>query len=196
MKPLTQAYYHQGLFIGLVEGEWPEEPDEVDGAGDFEPQWDRYESSLTSAIERAVPFEDQVFMDSIVLKELYGESWTLYLKTKRDDQFKEGLYTIPEIQVEIKCKVWCGGAGCIPNRDRCTIPSPLAKQVLRISESPKQETQEEREAKEDKLWFEFLYDVGSQRHLLNGETEPEQWELMRKCLEGKYNITITRKLNT
>lgn len=52
---------------------------------------------------------------------------------------------------------------------------------------------EEKEAIEDKLWFEFLYDVGSNRHLLNGETEPERWEEMRKTLEEKWNITITKK---
>jgi hypothetical protein len=54
-------------------------------------------------------------------------------------------------------------------------------------------TKEEKEALEDKLWFEFLYDVGSWRHLLNGETEPERWEEMRARLTEKWDITIQRK---
>jgi hypothetical protein len=54
------------------------------------------------------------------------------------------------------------------------------------------EDQEEQAAKLDRLWYEFLYDVGSNRHLLAGETEPEHWEIMRKKIEEKWTVTITR----
>lgn len=60
-----------------------------------------------------------------------------------------------------------------------------------ISSEP---TQEELTAKNDDLWYQFLYDVGSNMHLLRGETGPDHPEEMRKLIESKYEITIKRKI--
>jgi hypothetical protein len=91
----------------------------VDGYDDNCPH--RYQKALSSAIAQAVEFEDQAAIRMHV-----------YLNVSKLNRWSEGIYTIPPTDVKIICKRWCGGAGCVPDRNRCEIPAELALKVARL----------------------------------------------------------------
>lgn len=72
----------------------------------------------------------------------------------------------------------------------------MESKVGKVEDKPDYERLEEKyrkEAEEDNLWYESLYDIGGHRHLLNGESGPDNWEKMRKLIEEKWDVTIQKK---
>jgi hypothetical protein len=154
-KKITQVGYFNGKFLYSPTG-WPEEPkydvkchsthscicaslafenganrDVVDGYDDNCPH--RYQKALSSAIAQAVEFEDQERIEGLVIDHNGTEILTVF------SNMKAGIYTIPPTEFKVICKKWCGGAGCVPNRNRCEIPVgvKVARLVTQQSEPKK-----------------------------------------------------------
>ena len=94
----TKTYYHNGKFL-FLEGEWPEKPplyfSHYTVGGKTAETGSRaaeiYSEALSSALEKAVEFEDQ---NAIYIIVQYHNKHIPY-------QTPEGLYTIPETEAEI-----------------------------------------------------------------------------------------------
>jgi hypothetical protein len=171
----------------------------------------KYRDTIQLIKDNAVPIDESQqasFRLMIFTKHAYTKDFVI-----KDDTFYP-------VSVEVEIVTECECLGHEPKTLPCVLNDKHCKgtKVARIVEEPVKlpfkefkvkvgsikiekripvvnsqvEDQEEQAAKLDRLWYEFLYDVGSNRHLLAGETEPEHWEIMRKKIEEKWTVTITR----
>lgn len=98
---ITQVYYHQGKFLMLHEDKWPQQHEYRDKFD--QPHEDDYLKALTSALSKAVPFEDQESIKGLVIIHNFGD---YDVKRAIDGQsvdhlFESMVYGIPETEVEI-----------------------------------------------------------------------------------------------
>lgn len=119
---ITQVYYHQGKFLMLPEGEWPVliqtnigGKDNGEKAFNEMESW-RYKQSLTSALSKAVPFEDQERIQHIVDEVGLAA--------------KDNVFTIPPTAVEIV------DTGCVVQDCPCEFgyKCKFPQRVARIKE--------------------------------------------------------------
>ena len=136
---IDQVYHKEGTWYCLPTGKWPNKPHDMcvgycDGDHKCPPcqrKWEGYEESIASALKEAKPFEDQQHIETLV----YGHPSQLtnnlpvnYFSWK--EKLKDGLYSIPETEVELKTTCKCEGDLSLP----CVLNSSYCEreQVARI----------------------------------------------------------------
>ena len=175
----TKAYYHQGKFKHLPGDKWPDPDDKL--FTEFLNGKQCYKEALTSAVKEAVDYEDQDAIHELVYKSSHYKN-IVKLDEFHKQALPEGLYTIPEQEVEIKnvCTNKHYISGCT-NETCWDLEECQAKiRVARIvsHELRKEESQE-------LLWSELInvYDVA--------DKSSYGYATLIKALSEKF--TITRK---
>lgn len=148
-----------------------------------------YREAIKTAIANGVEVENQDDVLCAIGNKLeHNELYTLNCWVKKDINYipiGRGLhYKIEGDDTLRQADLVSGGIGY------------MAKEIARVTfEQPEKRNPEPEAAGQEQelLWFEFLYDIGSRRHLLAGEEGPERWQEMKAFLTEKYNVVITRK---
>lgn len=187
--------------VNLIEGE--EMPIHIYSDSPKETESKMFQDALRRAKASSVPVapDDQNYVRAIITGSMgdRGETWDGPTPEKVYGPFDFGVQWdwINPCIPEKKCLKEVHGRPCPKDCKsiyRVAIIKDNSEPVGKLEE--KEESPEEREAREWELWRDFLYIVGSKRYLLHGEDfMGTNWEDLMGILKSE-GFTITRKQST